>query len=131
MSFDVALWYRAKPMGRAEALSFYKSLCEGDTSDIEPNPAVATFVREVTAKYPQIDDVPEEQLDECPWNIAFDQSEGHVIICIAWSRCDEIVPWVTGLAAKHGLTYFDPQSGEVYLPRHMLRPRHRWWQFWR
>ena len=35
---------------------------------------------ELTDKYPQIDDWPEDDIDECPWSIAFDVSEGHILM---------------------------------------------------
>lgn len=116
MSFDLGVWYSSRPMDGNAAAARYVALCGGDLADVEPNPGVAAFLSELTARYPQIDDVAEDEVDECPWNCAFDVSEGHVIMPMAWSRCVEMAPVILGLAEKHGLICFDPQSGEVLLP---------------
>src|SRR5206468_657565 len=86
VSYDLSVWYCSRPLKPEEAGPFHVALCEGRRDGLESSPRVRRFVDELTARYPQIDDVPEEQVDECPWTIAFDQSEGHVIMCIARSR---------------------------------------------
>ena len=116
MSFDLGVWFSSRPMNNEEAAARYVALCDGNTDDIEANPAVAAFVTELTGLHPQIDDVPDEDVDDCPWNCAFDVSEGHVIMPMSWSRCEEVALLVLQLAQKHGLICFDPQSGEVHLP---------------
>ena len=57
--------------------------------------------------------MPEDQLDECPWSIAFDLSEGHVLMPMVWSKADETSKIIVDLAKKHGLVCFDPQSTQI------------------
>ena len=76
------------------------------------------FVAEITARWPQIDDVPDDEVDECPWNVQFDQSPAHVASTIAWSRAEEIHPVYIETARRHGLYVYDPQDDRVYEPVH-------------
>ena len=134
MSFDLSVWYSSRPVLPEEAGPFHVALCERRHDGVESSPHVRRFVDELTARYPQIDDVPEDKVDECPWTIAFDQSEGHVIMCIAGSKAGEMKPIVQGLAAKHGLVCYDPQVDEVHNPPGpgpaLQTPRRPWWKFW-
>ncbi len=134
MSYDVSVWFSSRPIRPEEAGPFHVALCDGRRDGLESSPRVRRFVDELTARYPQIDDVPDDKVDECPWTIAFDQSEGHVIMCIARSRSEEMKPIVQGLAAKHGLVCYDPQADEVRTPPR-IEPapgtkRRPWWKFW-
>ena len=85
--------------------------CEEDdlTPYVEVSPTVAAFLSELTKQYPQIDDVMEEKLDECPWSISFDISEGHVIMPMVWSQADKMLPIIAKLAEKHALVCIDHQ----------------------
>jgi hypothetical protein len=116
LSFDVAVWHRKRPYSPKEAGPMYQALCQGDTSVVDPDPRIDAFIADLIARYPSIDDYPVEEIDDCPWNCAFDQSAGHVILSMASSRIEEVVPVVAELAAKHRLTVYDPQDNELYLP---------------
>lgn len=83
---------------------------------VDRDERIEAFVADITARWPQIDDMPEEDVDECPWNVAFDQSPGHVISAIAWSRVEEVVPVFVETAHRHGLLVFDPQADALYAP---------------
>lgn len=116
MSFDLCMFSASPPIDADRVNDIYQRLCEGDTSVIAPCPRVALFVQDLTALYPQLDDCPDELIDECPWTSAFDVSEGHAIVCISWSRVAEVEPFVRNLAKKYRLACFDPQRGAVELP---------------
>jgi hypothetical protein len=130
MSFDLGVWHSDGPLTDQEAGDLYVKLCEQTWIPIEENAAVAAFYAELTNRYPEIDTLPEEGLDNCPWSCAHDRSGLHVLMAMVWSRCGEIAPQVRELAEKHGLVCFDPQESKVYLPPHLKpqpsRIRH-WW----
>ena len=112
----------------------YIAYCELDDfgSYIEESPAIRSFLTELTAQYPQIDDVPEDELDSCPWSVSFDVSDGHVLMPIVWSRSEEMYPIIVELAKKHGLVCVDPQSETIVTaPLGIRRPAKKWWQPWR
>jgi hypothetical protein len=132
MSCDYGVWNTAERLSPKEAGALYSRLCEGDASGVVGHPGVAAFYAELTELHPEIDDVPEEQVDDtdlCPWSIAFDRSEGHIIMCCVWSKADEVGLLVSRLAAKHGLAFFDPQSGTLVYPD-IERERKPWWKLW-
>ena len=110
MSYDLGVWHAARPMTTEEAGQVYLKLCDGDVSQVQAHPSVASFLAELTRTYPEIDDWDEADIESCPWSIAFDKSDRHVLMCMAYSRADEIVPFVESLARKHGLVCFNPQG---------------------
>ena len=133
MSFDLCVFYTVKPHTDAEALKRYIAYCEESdlTPYIEPSPKISEFVKELTTRHPQIDDALEDELDECPWSIAFDLSEGHVIMPMVWSKADETPKIIVDLAKKHDLVCFDPQSTKIITapPGIHVQPK-AWWKFW-
>ena len=132
MSCDYSVWNTPKRLSPEEAGALYARLCEGDTSGVVEHPGIASFYAELTKQHPEIDDVPEEQVDNadlCPWSIAFDRSEGHIIMCCVWSKADYVGLLASRLAAKHGLAFFDPQSGKVAYPG-LEQETKPWWKLW-
>lgn len=126
MSYDLAVWYSTQPITTQEAAAIYGRLGTETVNDVEHHPGVNSFVEELTAQYPQIDDWADDDIDDCPWNDAFDQSPGYVVMCISFSRVNEIVPMVQKLAAKHDLVCFNPQwPCVVYPPRLAAMPHLR------
>jgi hypothetical protein len=111
MSFDLALWSEPEAISAAEAQAKYDGVTGGDPAPSDP--PVATFVEQLTARYPQIDDVDEDGLENCPWSCAFDYSDGVCIINMRWSDVDEILPEVVALAKSCGLLCYDPQNGRI------------------
>jgi hypothetical protein len=119
MSYDLGVWYPHKRLTHKQAGDLYARLCESEADGVEPHPAVDAFYRELTGMHPEIDDVPEESIDDtdlCPWSVAFDRSPGHIIMCCVWSKADYVDTLVRKLARKHGLAVFDPQTGRVSYP---------------
>ena len=46
----------------------------------ERDQAVEAFYTELTGRYPEIDTLPEDKLDSCPWSCAHDKSGFYVIM---------------------------------------------------
>src|SRR5262245_33147622 len=116
MSCDFAVWYPSRRLTNEQAMELYHQLCDGITKDVIAHPAVDAFYNEITANHPEIDDIEDEDIDNTdlrPWSIAFDGSPGHLIMCCVWSKADYVERLVKGLAQKHGLALFDPQTGKI------------------
>jgi hypothetical protein len=111
MSFDLAVWREPNPITAAEAQAKYDSVTGGDS--VPSDPALAKFVARLTARYPQIDEVDEEELDNCPWSCAFDYSDATCILNLRWSAVDEVVPEIVAFANECGLLCYDPQNGSI------------------
>lgn len=132
MSCDYSVWHTTLRLSAAEAGKLHVRLCEGDTSEVAPHPGIDSFYKELTAQHPEIDDVPEDQLDNkdlCPWSVAFDRSDGHIIMCCIWPKADYVGSLVSRLATKHGLVFYDPQSERVTYPGEVQASK-PWWKFW-
>jgi hypothetical protein len=69
---------------------------------------------------PEIDTLPDDELDRCPWSCAHDRSGHHIIMCLNYG--DQ-------LQARHDLLCFDPQGPNVYLPPG-LKPKRSRFQLW-
>jgi predicted nucleic acid-binding protein len=119
MSFDLAVWYPEKRIDNDEARKLYVRLCDSDTSGVVANPAIDAFYAELTARYPEIEAIPEEKLgdhDYCPWSCKLDRSSGHMIMPCVWPKATDVYRLVESLARKHGLAIYDPQSDAVIYP---------------
>ena len=114
MSYDLGVFFTQRPLSADDAMERYSAYCSGDFAHfLEPSPSIERFLKDLTDRYPQIDDVTEDQLDDCPWSIAFDVSDGHVLMPMVHSKADEVAPFVVTLAGRHGLVCVDPQDGRV------------------
>jgi hypothetical protein len=119
MSFDLSGWHTTKRLSDEEAGELYAALCESRTEGIAPHRAVDAFYAELTARYPEIDTVPDDRIDDhdyCPWSCALDRSPGHVNMPCVWSQAGNVERFVRQLARKHGLAVYDPQQGRVSYP---------------
>ena len=119
MSFDLGVWYPDKRITNEEAGKLYLRVCDGDTSGVVPNPAVDAFYTELTAKHPEIDEVPREKTndrDYSPCSCKLDRSPGHVIMCCVWPKATDVGQLVESLARNYGLALYDPQSDPFTYP---------------
>jgi hypothetical protein len=132
MSCDYAVWNTGSRLSEPEAQKLYEQLCDGDTSGVTPLAAIDQFHKELTARYPEIDEVPEEEVqnpDRCPWSVAFDRSEGHIIMCCRWSKADYCQDLLASLALKYGLSFYDPQQSKLTQAAQQGK-KWPWWRFW-
>ncbi|HEU0187566.1 MAG TPA: hypothetical protein VFR06_06710 [Gallionellaceae bacterium] len=132
MSCDYAVWQTTSRLSNQQAGRLYQALCAGDTSGVTASPAIEAFYRELTRQHPEIDDVPEDKLEDhdlCPWSVAMDRSPGHVIMCCVWPKADEVGRLLRRLAAKHGLALYDPQSEQIIYPNEATPSliKRLWW----
>jgi hypothetical protein len=119
MSFDLGVWYSEKALTSKQAGEIYVKLCEGTLQLEGERQQVAAFYDELTKKWPEIDTVPDEKIDDhdyCPWSCAIDHSGMHVITSCVWSKGQDVGEFVEQLAARHGLLLYDPQEDAVKLP---------------
>jgi hypothetical protein len=137
MSCDFGVWYPDRRLTDAEAGERYVRLCESQVEgEVVEHPSVQAFYAELTSLHPEIDDIPEDRVDDtdyCPWSIAMDRSDGHLIMACVWSRADYVGGLLRDLARKHGLALYDPQQGRIFYPDEAQTPqtaRKPWWKPW-
>lgn len=133
MSCDYSVWNTAVRLSDKEAGALHIRLCDGDTSGVVPHPGIAAFYAELTAQHPEIDVIPGDEIgdfDLCPWSIAFDRSDGHIIMCCVWPKADYVGTLVSQLAKKHGIAFYDPQSERIVYPDGAKNAAKPWWRLW-
>jgi hypothetical protein len=135
ISYDLAVWHSDKPLTKDEAVHRYQQLCDGNISVVTPHETINLFYKELTALHPEIDDIPEEDIDNtdlCPWSIAFDKSAGHLIMCCVWPKAEHVNNLVKQLATKHSLSMFDPQTESLFVPNEQVSTSTKkpWWKLW-
>jgi hypothetical protein len=119
MSLKLAVWHSEKAISEKEAAGVYQKLYEQQRVPIEQHVDVYAFYNELTARYPDLDMVADEDIDASPWASSLDRSGFHVIMFMLEQRADEVVPVVLELTEKYGLVCFDPQTKKVHLPSHL------------
>ena len=122
-SIEFVIWFSRKKTSPEQASRIHAQLSEGDTSVVEPNDAIADFVRELTKRYPQIHECPDDKPELCPWTSPFHVSAGHVLIRLSATHrwAGEAYETLRDLAARYGLTLFKPQSHMVHTPSALRR----------
>ena len=116
MSFDLAVLNIEHPISSEKAAEIYSELCSGNYEILQPSEKIDAFYQELIEKYPDIDSYSDDEVDECPWSVEIDVSDGAVVMCMVWSGVEEVAPFVMELAQKHDLACYDPQDGKLYPP---------------
>jgi hypothetical protein len=118
MSFDLAFWYESEPSSPQQAAQIYDQLTDEDekVGVVERNPALNDFYQEVISTYGDLTEDITENADETPWTAQVDFNGEYVITPIAWSRHREVSLALIAIAARHGLTSYDPQDRIIHYP---------------
>ena len=114
MSFDLAVWLESTTA--EEAPRKYAELIALESSVLQRHPRAVAFHRELTARYPELADVPAAELDSCPWSTTLTVADDGVVMSMSWSCSDAVVEYVQALTRRHGLVLYDPQDGTAYPP---------------
>jgi hypothetical protein len=127
MSMDFYVW--RGPSLTAE--EFAQRLVDLDELDVdeaslfESSDRLSTFRRDVLARYPALEDIPDGDADSgTPWAMTPVESRHFIALNFRWSATDEQVSSVFGRALYNGLHIYDPQNGEV------IAPGPERWQVW-
>jgi len=121
MSFCLAVWNSLTAISDSDAAAQYLLLSSDKSVRSRFDGRVYAFYSSLTDRYPEIEMLPEDELDACPWACGIDFSVGHVIMAIQLEKSAKILPHVLALAGQHELVCYDPQAGKVHLPPR-LRP---------
>lgn len=123
MSFDLGIWRGDTKLSDAEAQEIYAQLCNDQCGSGSTESGINELYTELTGRYPEIDSVPEEEVDDCPWSVKINRSGHHLIVSVVWSRASEIQAFVLQLATKYDLILFDPQRGKILWPETPTKKR--------
>jgi hypothetical protein len=118
MSFDLGVLSGAKRLDPDQARDAYERLARGAkwSSVLAPDDRVAKFVAAISARWPDLDTLPESEVDDSPWSGGFEVSPAHVLLTMRFSAADTVVEFCLATALGLGLNVFDPQDGTLYSP---------------
>lgn len=113
MSYDVAVWDGDAPANDEHAVRVNEELwARYEEGAEEPSPRILAFLRELTARYPDLEDLPENEIEDSPWSVSpTDDAVGvYSYLCLVYSKIEEALPFIVQTAKRHGLVCFDPQQ---------------------
>jgi hypothetical protein len=117
MSFYLGVWNSAAAISDDEAARQYLELSDAELVQPKFDAQVYAFYCRLIALYPEVELVPDEELNTCPWACSIDMPGSHVIMGIQLEKSEEVLSQVLVLAEQHQLVCFDPQAGPVPLCR--------------
>ena len=121
MSYDIAVWSIPRIFSRQDAIRTWSDFGEeGPSGPCADSPGIRDFQRELEDKYPQIDSLPEDRIDDSPWSCEFESAGPTLTLSCVWSRAGEISSYVFDLAMKHNLAVFDFTSELIYMPPELV-----------
>ncbi|MES1195664.1 MAG: hypothetical protein ABUL58_01815 [Steroidobacter sp.] len=91
-----------------------------------------SFLLLLKQKYPNLDSLSDDQVDESPWSCGFIEGGGYIIVSMVFSRVSEVGNFIWALLEKYNLIVFDPQVDKAYSGSNELleiREKKLWWQF--
>jgi hypothetical protein len=119
MSFYLGVWNSPTAISDDEAGAEYHEHREENSVESEFDAQVYGFYSRLTRHYPEVEMVPEDELDGSPWACSLDVTDIYVIIVIQPEKPKNIFPFIRALAAQYKLVCFDPQARKVHLPPYL------------
>lgn len=110
VSYDLGFWWEPDLISSEEAARKYVHLERAGV--VADHPSVRAFYGAVLQEF---GDLTEETIETSPWSAPIYGSDQCVIVTASWSRAADVGPRLVHLARQHGLTAFNPQTGEVKL----------------
>jgi hypothetical protein len=114
VSFDLSVFRAPVSLTVEEAAQVHAALCKGEGTSLVPaaEEDLASLYQRIVARLPELEDDEERS----PFASSLERSAAGLVLPIAYSRAGEVLATVGRLAAKLGLTVFDPQAGVLHRP---------------
>ena len=134
MSHDLGFFSIKQGATTSEVRTAYLSCNEGKEVAWPNTSDFSSFILLLKQKYPNLNSLSDDQVDESPWSSGFIEGHGYIIVSIAFSRASEVGNFIWSLLENHKLIVFDPQVDKAYLGANELleiKEQKMWWQFWK
>jgi hypothetical protein len=103
----LAVWNSLTPISDEKGAHQYPLLKDVGSERRLDHKIYAFYSRLITL-YPEIETLPEDELDDSPWACSMEESGSHVIMAVMPEQSEKVVPQVLALAEENGLVCFDP-----------------------
>lgn len=117
MSYTVAICCAELPRDDKAAWELANSLAE-DSYDAASE-KLARIHEELTAMFPCICDLPDEEVDDGVWSdgpLITNFGQEIAVLGIVFSSVEDVLPVLITIATSHGMTVFDWQTERIYRP---------------
>lgn len=115
--YTIAVWYSKQKASAQSAALIYNKIRQGNLEDLQATTDIAEFLTEILKKHPAVE--PLAANATCPWADAFTTTDCYAILPLK-REWGELVKLLLNTALKHNLTYYDPQTKQVYHPFALL-----------
>jgi hypothetical protein len=116
VSYDLGFFTYRDGLMLQDVRNAYRKACAGEsTDDGVTDTTLASFVSALEQQYPQLSALRDEQLDNSPWSCDFDLGAHHLVICMTFSKAEEVGTFILGLLSKYSLVLYDPQSDRAFI----------------
>lgn len=116
MSYDLAFFANRQGLTLEDVRTAYRQACEGEAPDDgEDDATLARFVAALENRYPPLSALSDDQIDDSPWSCDFDLGARHLIVCMSFSKAEEVGAFILRLLSTHSLVLYDPQSDQAFL----------------
>jgi len=94
--------------------SDHTCLCDEDDAQpqSEHDETLRAFCATLSARYPQLADLDDDEVDDTPWACDFFPEYAMVHLAMRWSVEPPVLTFIHDAAAQHGLTVYNPQQDE-------------------
>lgn len=116
MSYDLFVFKGPIPRSELEFTELLDRFQAGDEAAFESSPKLTAFYEDLLRKYPALEDLPDDKVDDSAWAMTPDESERLIALNFAWPEAERAAKEVPKLTRKHGLVLMDPQSGQIDRP---------------
>jgi len=116
MSYDLMVMPRVFASTPDEA-SEHTCLCDepGAQADSEYDEKLRAFCAALAARYSQLSDLEDDEVDNSPWASDFMPQYAMVHLAMRWSVEQPVLDFIHNTAARHDLTVYNPQQHECVL----------------
>jgi len=116
MSFDLAIWVGDTPTNDHEARRTLRALMDRSKETDPVDPRLRESILEITQRYP--DDLREMRSGSIWATCPLTPQGSMLYMNLTWGVSDDVLDFIAGTAAKHGLVCYDPQASAVVDPAH-------------
>jgi hypothetical protein len=124
MSYSLVFAHPPIPSDDDEAFRWVRKQLDAYRSDFRPPHSQLKLLYDaLTDQYPCLCDLPDEQMDEAVWcsGPLIDRfSHKLAVVSVAFTRLEEVMPFIVATALRIGCAVFDLQGMMIYRPGGMF-----------
>lgn len=112
MTYDFAAWEGPvpadDPAASEECGRMYQRFVE--ETDLPPNDRIRAFVADLNARWPDLDDLDDDTVDDSPWAdspLIGNAGGPFIYFATMYSKAGEVAAYAAERARVHGLAFFD------------------------